>query len=102
MKTIRVIFGINGDQGVIPMIYQVIRSFQVQNLRVEVSMDLLYDLMYPTIEYDGIRTTLDYLSDDEMREQIMKLIRGEISIQRSPKLPVFKDDKVISDGVFAS
>ncbi|MCH1770918.1 MULTISPECIES: hypothetical protein [Metallosphaera] len=102
MSTIRVIFGTNGDQGVIPVIYELIRSYRIGNIEVEASMDLLYDLVNPTIEFNGIRITLDYFTDDEIRDQIMKLIRGEIYSQRSPKSPVIRDDKVISDGVFAS
>ncbi|QKR00038.1 hypothetical protein GWK48_06290 [Metallosphaera tengchongensis] len=103
MSTIRVIFGLNGDRGILPVIYEVTRSTGFKDkFNIKVDVDLLYDSLYPSIEIDGVKVTFDYLSDEDAREQVKRLIKGELPTQRSPKVSSPRDDRIFSDGVLAS
>ncbi|MEM0063938.1 MAG: hypothetical protein QXM10_02165 [Metallosphaera sp.] len=102
MNVLKVTFGTHGDRGILPILYALKASNAVSNLDIQIDIDLLYDSFSPTIEFRGVKITLDYLTEDEIREQVMKLLRGEFYPQRSNKHTIIRDDKVISDGALAS
>lgn len=89
MNVIRVIFGTNGDQGVLPILYQVIGGNESRFV-VQVDIDLLYDYLFPTIEFNGARMTLEYLTEEEIRDQIIRLLNGEFYPQRALKYPIHR------------
>lgn len=102
MHTVKVIFGIQGDEGVLHLLYEVVRGFGNRNYHIEVETDLLYDLSSPTLEVDGRRVVFEWHNENEAREQLKRLLKGENVIQGALNRRISGRDGMLSDGVIAS
>jgi len=102
MHTVRVVFGLQGDEGLLNLLYEVVRGIGNKNYDIEVETDLLYDLSSPTLEIDGRKIVLEYYDENEAKEQLRRLLRGENVMQGTPKLRMHSKDGILSDGVRAS
>jgi hypothetical protein len=95
---IKVIFGIYGDNNILPLLYEVTRSFNGK-IGIDIETDLLYDYEYPTLEIDGKRIIFDYSNEEEAREKLLKLIKGEIVKGRNSKRILPQERYIFGNGV---
>ncbi len=98
MAMIKVIFGIYGDNNILPLLYEVTRSFNGK-IGIDIETDLLYDYEYPTLEIDGKRIIFDYSNEEEAREKLLKLIKGEIVEGRNSKRILPQERYIFGNGV---
>jgi len=54
------------------------------------------------LEIDGRKIVLEYYDENEAKEQLRRLLRGENVMQGTPKLRMHSKDGILSDGVWAS
>ncbi|AWR94316.2 hypothetical protein DFR85_06620 [Acidianus brierleyi] len=97
MAMIKVIFGTYGDNNILPLLYEVVRSFKVK-IGIDVETDLLYDYEYPTLEIDGKRVIFDYSSEEEAKEKLLRLIKGEIMEGKNTKKLLSQENYIFGNG----
>lgn len=102
MREVKIIFGPYGDNGVTSLVYEVINSLPNKyEINVNIETNLLYDYLFPTIEINGRRVVFDYFNEEEAKEKLRRLIKGEIvEDSRAPKI-ILSRNNVLSDGVVA-
>ncbi len=98
MAMIKVILGIYGDNNILPLLYEVTRSFNGK-IGIDIETDLLYDYEYPTLEIDGKRVIFDYSSEEEARNKLLRLIKGEIVEDRNSKRILPQENYIFGNGV---
>lgn len=102
MHTVKVIFGPYGDNGVTSLVYEVINTLPNKyDINVNIETNLLYEYSSPTIEINGRRVIFDYFTEEEAKEKLRKLIKGEMVEDTRPSKIKFSQDNILSDGVVA-
>ncbi|EZQ04769.1 MULTISPECIES: hypothetical protein [Acidianus] len=100
MPTIKVIFGPEGDNGITFLLFEVVKTLpNKQSISIDVETDLLYQYNSPTIEINGKRTVIDYFSDEECKEKLHRLIKGELIEERKTKKIYKTNDYIFGEGV---
>ncbi|MCI2414274.1 MAG: hypothetical protein MPF33_03315 [Candidatus Aramenus sp.] len=98
MLTVKVIHGLNGDMNLVSMIYELSRSFK-EKIGIDEEVDLLYDHQYPTLEVNGRRVVFDFLTEEEARAKLSKLIKGEVVDSRGDFRFLLTSNNSFADGV---
>lgn len=102
MYNVKVIFGPYGDNGVTSLVYEVVNTLPNKyDINVSIETNLLYDYSSPVIEINGRKVIFDYFNEEEAKEKLKKLIKGELVDDTRPSKIKFSQDNIFSDGVVA-